>query len=56
MQYDLIDEFRLMVFPIVLGSGKRLFKDGLDMKVLRLVETKPFKTGIVVLTYLPDRK
>jgi len=56
MQYDLIDEYRLMVFPIVLGSGKRLFKDGLDTKVLRLVETKPFKTGIVVLTYQPDRK
>ena len=56
IQYDLIDEYRLMVFPIVLGSGKRLFKDGLDTKVLRLVEAKPFRTGVVVLTYQPDRK
>jgi dihydrofolate reductase len=55
-QLNLIDEYRLMVFPIVLGGGKRLFKDGLDTKVLRLVETKPFKTGVVVLTYQPDRK
>jgi dihydrofolate reductase len=55
-QLDLIDEYRLMVFPIVLGNGKRLFKDGLDTKVLKLVETKPFKTGVVVLTYQPDRK
>lgn len=56
MQHDLIDEYRLMVFPIVLGSGKRLFKDGGDTKALRLVESKPFKSGIVVLTYQPEKK
>jgi dihydrofolate reductase len=55
-QSDLIDEYRLMVFPIVLGSGKRLFKDGSAIKTLRLVEAKPFKTGVVVLTYQPERK
>ena len=54
--YDLIDEYRLMICPIVLGSGKRLFKDGIDTKILRLVDTKPFKTGVVVLTYRPDGK
>lgn len=53
MQHDLIDEYRLMVHPIVLGSGKRLFKDGSDMTILRLVNTKTFSTGIVVLIYHP---
>lgn len=49
----LIDEYRLMVHPIVLGKGKRLFKDGLDTATFKLVDTKPFSTGIVVLTYVP---
>lgn len=53
MQHDLIDELRLMVFPVVVGSGKRLFGDGSDTKVLRLVETKMFGSGVVVLTYRP---
>ena len=51
MQHDLIDEYRLMVFPIVLGSGQRLFEDGSDTKVLRLVETKTLGSGVVVLSY-----
>ena len=49
----LIDEYRLMVHPVVVGQGKKLFADGLDMTTLRLVDTKPFSTGIVVLTYAP---
>jgi len=53
MQHDLIDEYRLMVFPIVVGSGKRLFEDGSDQKALKLVETKTFGSGVVVLTYGP---
>ena len=53
MKQDLIDEYRLMVFPIVLGSGKRLFRDGNDTKHLRLVETRPFSSGVVLLTYQP---
>jgi len=56
MEHDLIDEYRLMVFPVVLGSGKRLFRDGVDTKVLRLVDTKAFGSGVVVLTYQPAGK
>lgn len=49
----LIDEYRFMVHPLVLGMGKRLFQDGPDTTTLKLVDTKPFSTGIVVLTYVP---
>ena len=55
-QLDLIDEYRLMVFPIVLGSGKRVFRDGSEKKILKLVETKPFASGVVVLSYEPAAK
>src|SRR2546423_12848643 len=54
---DLIDECRLMVFPVVLGSGKRLFADRADTRTLRLVDTKPVGSdGVVILTYEPARK
>ena len=52
---DLIDEYRLMVFPAVLGSGKRLFPDGDEKKALKLVESRTFPSGVVVLTYQPSR-
>ena len=52
---DLIDEYRIMVFPIVLGSGKRLFLEGGEKKAFKLVESKPFPSGVVVLTYEPVR-
>jgi dihydrofolate reductase len=53
---DLVDEYRIMVFPVVVGSGKRLFGDGTgSTKALRLVETKTFASGVVVLTYEPAR-
>ena len=55
MQYDLIDEYRLMVFPIIVGNGKRLFHDVNEKKSLRLIETKTFSSGVVVLSYQPDR-
>lgn len=51
----LIDEYRLMVYPIVLGSGKRLFPDGPEKKALKLVESKPFPSGVVLLTYQLDK-
>jgi dihydrofolate reductase len=53
---DLIDELRLMVHPIVVGSGKRLFEDGGDQKALELVDSKTFGTGVVYLTYQPAGK
>ncbi|MGI9091148.1 MAG: dihydrofolate reductase family protein [Gemmatimonadaceae bacterium] len=55
MGQDLIDEYRLMVFPVVVGGGKHLFVDGLDTTVLKHVDTKTFESGVVVLTYEPAR-
>ena len=55
MSHNLIDEYRLMVFPIVVGSGKRLFGDEIDTTVLKLVDTKTFGSGVVVLTYQPTQ-
>ncbi|MFD0714146.1 dihydrofolate reductase family protein [Paenibacillus sp. GCM10027626] len=55
MQHDLIDEYRLMVFPLVRGRGKLLFSDTIDNKTLILADTKTFSTGVVVLTYHPRR-
>jgi dihydrofolate reductase len=52
---DLIDELRLMVHPVVLGSGKRLFEEGGDQKRLELVDSKTFSTGVLYLTYRPQR-
>ncbi len=52
---DLIDEYRLMVFPVALGSGKRLFPERSEKLPLRLAESKPFASGVVVLTYQPIR-
>jgi dihydrofolate reductase len=53
LERDLVDELRLMVFPVVLGSGKRLF-DGLsDKKPLRLVESKVVGDGVAILIYEP---
>jgi dihydrofolate reductase len=53
LQEDLLDELRLMVHPIVRGSGERLFEEGGDSKTLELVDSKTFKTGVVYLTYRP---
>jgi dihydrofolate reductase len=53
VQHDLVDELRLMVYPIVLGSGKRLFADGGAPKSLRLVESKAVGDGVLILVYRP---
>jgi dihydrofolate reductase len=49
----LVDELKLMVHPLVLGGGKRLFEEGGDRQSLELVESKTFRTGVVYLTYRP---
>lgn len=52
LEHDLADEYRMMVFPIVLGSGKRLFADGSAKSVLRLVDSRPVGSdGVIILTY-----
>jgi len=56
MQEDLIDEYRLMVFPIVIGNGKRLFHGESQQKAFKLVQSHTFGSGVVVLTYEPNRK
>ena len=53
MRHDLIDEYRLMMFPIIVGSGQRLLADGIDEMVLELVDMETFGSGVVVLTYRP---
>ena len=53
LQDNLLDELGLMVHPIVLGYGKRLFEEGGDRKSLELVDSKTFGTGVVFLTYRP---
>lgn len=52
-QHHLIDEYRLMVFPVVLGSGKRLFRPGSGLTDMKLVSSHTTSTGVLVLTYQP---
>ena len=50
-QHNLIDEYSLLVYPLVLGSGKCVFPEGLRIN-LQLIETKPFPTGVVLMRYV----
>jgi dihydrofolate reductase len=56
LQQDLLDELRLAVHPVVVGKGKRLFKDGSDLKRLKLVDSKTTSTGVLLLTYRPAER
>jgi dihydrofolate reductase len=56
IENDLVDELRLMVFPVVLGTGKRLFGETSDKKTLRLVESKTVGDGIEILVYQSAEK
>jgi dihydrofolate reductase len=53
VENGLVDELRLMVFPVVLGSGKRLFGDMSDKRRLRLADSQTVGDGVVILTYVP---
>jgi dihydrofolate reductase len=55
IEHDLVDELRLMVFPVVLGTGKRLFGDTSDKKRLRLTDSKTVGDGVSILVYEPVR-
>jgi dihydrofolate reductase len=56
IERDLVDELRLMVYPLVLGSGKRLFGETSDKKPLRLVDSKVVGDGVTILIYEPVRE
>lgn len=52
-EHRLVDEYRLMVYPVLLGSGKRLFSDVSDMARLKLVDVVKADSGVLMLTYAP---
>src|SRR5712671_757454 len=54
MPRNLIDEYVLLIHPLVLGSGQRLFPDGGPFVALRLIDSKPTSTGVVIATYQPS--
>jgi len=55
MAHGLIDEYSLLVFPVVVGAGKRLFGDQ-PQTALKLTHSRTFRSGVVLLTYVPDRE
>jgi dihydrofolate reductase len=56
MRHDLVDEYRLWFYPVVLGRGKRLFREGSAQSALRLVDSKTTSTGVVIHSYQPVGK
>lgn len=54
MEHDLVDVYRFLVYPVVLGKGKRLFKEGMEAS-LELVESQSFSSGVVGLIYHPAK-
>jgi dihydrofolate reductase len=55
MEHDLIDEYRLWVYPVVVGKGRTLFKDGVERMPLDLVDTTVIPSGVAILTYQSQR-
>jgi dihydrofolate reductase len=53
LEHDLIDEFRIWIFPVVIGTGKRLFGGGAVPRALKLRDSKVSKTGVTINTYVP---
>jgi len=54
--HGLADEYRLLVYPVIVGVGKRIFQDGLDKTPLKLIESRSFSSGVVLLSYQPDQE
>jgi len=54
LKNDFVDEIRLKIFPITLGTGKRLFGEGTMPAAFRLLESKVSNKGVIVATYLRD--
>jgi len=55
MEHDLVDQYDLMIYGLVLGSGKRLFREGIPTTPLRLVDSQTSKTGVLIVSYEPQR-
>ena len=55
LRHNLLDELHLMLHPVVVGKGKRLFPDGSEHKAVKLVDAQTFSTGVVYLTYQTDK-
>jgi dihydrofolate reductase len=53
IQEDLLDELKLMIHPVVVGKGKRLFTEDLDLQRWKLIDSKVTGTGVVIVTYQP---
>jgi len=56
IQENLLDELQLMVHPVIVGKGKRLFTEDVDLKRLKLIDSKVTTTGVVIVTYQPEKK
>jgi len=56
MKTDLIDEYRFLVHPVISGSGKRFFREGMHTKGLKLVQSKAFDLGVLLLCYQPIKR
>ena len=54
IEHDLVDEYRLLYFPVHLGTGKKLFRDGAKAAALTLVDSSTTSTGVIIATYRPD--
>ena len=53
LEHDLVDEFRVMIDPVVVGGGKRLFRDDGGLRPLRLLDSQVTTTGVIIATYAP---
>jgi dihydrofolate reductase len=53
IEHDLVDEFQVMIDPVVVGGGKRIFRDDGALRSLRLVDSQVTTTGAIIVTYAP---